>query len=86
MKVFAAIALIGIYGVLFCFVSDLVLKIKTHPDDIKMLLTVYIASVTPLAKEIVSLIAKIKFDSTKKYLKKIFTKKKNRRLKLPDND
>lgn len=75
MKELIVIGLIAFYISLFYALVTLCLKIKQHPEEVKITLTVATIFISALAKEIFNKLIQIKFD----YIKKLFKKKKKRK-------
>lgn len=77
----------GIYWLIVYLTIQLILQIKGHPDEIKLVISAAVLLLTPLAKEIIQTAAQKQIERLKKYLKKIFSKKKKtKRLKIPDEE
>lgn len=72
MKELIIFGLIAFYISLFYALVTLCLKLKNHPEEIKITLTIATIFVTALAKEIFNKLIQLKFD----YVKSLFKKKK----------
>ncbi len=75
MKELIILGLIAFYISLFYALVTLCLKIKQHPEEVKITLTIATIFVSALAKEIFNKLIQIKFD----YIKKLFKKKKKKK-------
>jgi len=69
------LGLIGFYIALFLFISELCLKIKGNPEDIKIIITITTVFAGTIFKEIFNKIMQLKFD----YIKNVFKKKKKKK-------
>lgn len=76
MKELVILGLIAFYISLFYALVMLCLKLKNHPDELKIAITVFTIFVSALAKEIFNKLLQVKFDYIKTYLKKRKKKKK----------
>lgn len=72
MKELIILGLIAFYISLFYALITLCLKLKNHPEEIKITLTIATIFITALAKEIFNKLIQLKFD----YVKSLFKKKK----------
>lgn len=74
MKELIILGLIAFYISLFYALVTLCLKLKNHPEEIKITLTIATIFITALAKEIFNKLIQLKFD----YVKSLFKKKKKK--------
>lgn len=77
MKELVIIGLIAFYISLFYALVMLCLKLKNHPDELKIAITVFTIFVSALAKEIFSKLMQLKFD----YIKSLFKRRKKKKVK-----
>lgn len=75
MKELIIFGLIAFYISLFYALVTLCLKLKNHPEEIKITLTIATIFITALAKEIFNKLIQLKFD----YVKSLFKKKKKKK-------
>lgn len=75
MKELIILGLIAFYISLFYALVTLCLKLKNHPEEIKITLTIATILITALAKEIFNKLIQLKFD----YVKSLFKKKKKKK-------
>lgn len=75
MKELIILGLIAFYISLFYALVTLCLKLKNHPEEIKITLTIATIFITALAKEIFNKLIQLKFD----YVKSLFKKKKKKK-------
>lgn len=71
------LGLIGFYIALFLFISELCLKIKGNPEDIKIIITITTVFAGTIFKEIFNKIMQLKFD----YIKSLFKRRKKKKVK-----
>ena len=71
------LGLIGFYIALFLFISELCLKIKGNPEDIKIIITITTVFAGTIFKEIFHKIMQLKFD----YIKSLFKRRKKKKVK-----
>lgn len=77
MKELIILGLIAFYITLFYALVSLCLKLKNHPDELKITFTVGTIFVSALAKEIFNKLIQMKFD----YIKSLFKRKKKKKVK-----
>jgi len=77
MKELIILGLIAFYISLFYALVTLCLKLKNHPDELKITLTVGTIFVSAMAKEIFGKLAQLKFD----YIKSLFKQRKKKKKK-----
>lgn len=75
MKELIIMGLIAFYISLFYALVTICLKLKNHPEEIKITLTIATIFITALAKEIFNKLIQLKFD----YVKSLFKKKKKKK-------
>ncbi len=75
MKELVILGLIAFYISLFYALVMLCLKLKNHPDELKITLTIMTIFVSAFAKELFNKIIQLNFD----YIKNVFKKKKKKK-------
>lgn len=73
------LGLIGFYIALFLFISELCLKIKGNPEDIKIIITITTVFAGTIFKEIFNKIMQLKFDYIKSL--NLFKRRKKKKVK-----
>lgn len=79
MKELIIIGLIAFYISLFYALVTLCLKLKNHPDELKITLTVGTIFVSAMAKEIFNKLIQLEFDYIKSL--NLFKRKKKKKVK-----
>lgn len=79
MKELVILGLIAFYISLFYALVMLCLKLKNHPDELKIAITVFTIFVSALAKEIFNKLIQLKFDYIKSL--NLFKRRKKKKVK-----